>query len=82
LLPRLKGLRVPALFVTGALDERYSQLAQEMQRGLGPAEQGGLPYAEVHILGGAGHTVHLEKPDAWGRLVRDFLEKHRPEDQP
>jgi len=77
LLGRMAGLRVPALFITGALDERYSLLAQQMLGALGPHREDGLPYGEVHTLGGAGHTVHLEQPATFAASVADFLKRVR-----
>ena len=29
--------------------------------------------APFHLIPGAGHALYLEKPDAFNRLVRDFV---------
>ena len=71
LLPRLHNIHAPALFLAGALDERYAAAAAVMAAT--------VPGAEYAIIGGAGHTTHLEQPDAWASQVVPFLAKHRPE---
>jgi 2-succinyl-6-hydroxy-2,4-cyclohexadiene-1-carboxylate synthase len=77
LLPEVRELRVPTLFVTGSLDERYTKLAVQMQREMGPKQADGLPYGEVQVLGSAGHTVHLEQPYYFAMSVVDFLKRVR-----
>jgi 2-succinyl-6-hydroxy-2,4-cyclohexadiene-1-carboxylate synthase len=62
---RLPTLDVPTLVVVGALDPKYRQVGREM------AER--MPRAELAVVPDAGHTVHLEQPDAFARLVLDFL---------
>jgi 2-succinyl-6-hydroxy-2,4-cyclohexadiene-1-carboxylate synthase len=70
LLPGLHGIDVPTLFLAGALDERYAGLAPRMA-----AE---IACAEHQLIGGAGHTTHLEQPAAFASCVTSFLEGHRP----
>jgi 2-succinyl-6-hydroxy-2,4-cyclohexadiene-1-carboxylate synthase len=65
LFDRLQDLP-PALVIAGELDEKYGALARRM------AES--LRNATVAIVPDAGHTVHLERPDEFARLVRGFLE--------
>jgi 2-succinyl-6-hydroxy-2,4-cyclohexadiene-1-carboxylate synthase len=71
LLPRLHEIDLPALFVAGALDQRYAALAPKMA-----AE---VPGAECRIIEGAGHTTHLEQPEAFAAAVTGFLSRHRPD---
>jgi 2-succinyl-6-hydroxy-2,4-cyclohexadiene-1-carboxylate synthase len=61
----LAEVRVPTLLITGALDEKYRALAAEMQAR--------MPGALVEVVDGAGHAVHVEQPEAFQRLVLDFL---------
>jgi 2-succinyl-6-hydroxy-2,4-cyclohexadiene-1-carboxylate synthase len=61
-LPRLSA-RV--LLLVGTLDSKYVALAQQM------AAQ--IPRAEVQLVPQAGHNVHLEQPQQFTRLLRDFL---------
>jgi len=69
LLPRLRELRVPTLFVAGALDGRYAALARSM------AEVAG---ADHRIIEGAGHATHLERPAEFAAAVGEFLGQHAP----
>jgi 2-succinyl-6-hydroxy-2,4-cyclohexadiene-1-carboxylate synthase len=64
---RLSEIKVPTLFLTGALDARYVALANEMASRV----QG----AEVRILPDAGHAAHLERPDAFAAKVTGFLSR-------
>jgi 2-succinyl-6-hydroxy-2,4-cyclohexadiene-1-carboxylate synthase len=64
---RLAGLGPPALLVAGALDAKFAAIAREMAAAIGPR-------ARVALVGGAGHAVHLERPDAMAALVEAFLD--------
>lgn len=70
ILDRLEVIEAPSLFLAGALDTRYA--------GLAPVLASKVRGATHAIIEDAGHTTHLEQPEAWSRLVRDFLDKHRP----
>jgi 2-succinyl-6-hydroxy-2,4-cyclohexadiene-1-carboxylate synthase len=63
---RLPTLRLPVLLIVGALDGKYSAIAYEMAQS--------LPEAQVHIVAGAGHTTHFERPEQFDRLVVRFCE--------
>lgn len=60
---RLGDLEPPFLPVAGTLDEKYVDIAFEMARAVG---------RDVHpmLIGGAGHAVHLEQPEAVASLLR------------
>ncbi|WP_324716728.1 2-succinyl-6-hydroxy-2,4-cyclohexadiene-1-carboxylate synthase [Carboxydochorda subterranea] len=61
----LGGLRLPVLVLAGEKDARYRHLARRM---------GALvPGARVAVVEGAGHAVHLERPEAFRSLVLEFL---------
>lgn len=64
---RLAGLSVPVLLVTGTLDLKFTQIAQEMART--------LPDATIRQIEGAGHAAHLERPDELHTAVIDFLRR-------
>jgi len=66
LAPRLKELTMPALIVAGSLDPKYCALAADMGRL--------LPNARVRIVEGAGHNVHLERPEEFIAELEGFLE--------
>ncbi|HEX7168441.1 MAG TPA: alpha/beta fold hydrolase [Acidimicrobiales bacterium] len=62
-LPRLT---MPALFIVGELDPKFSEIALRM------AGEWGGP-ASVEVIPNAGHAVHLERPDAVADAIASFL---------
>ncbi|MFZ1995681.1 MAG: alpha/beta fold hydrolase, partial [Solirubrobacteraceae bacterium] len=58
---RLGELTVPVDLVVGERDEKFTEIA----RGMAAA----LPRAHVHVVGGAGHAVHLEAPAAVAEVI-------------
>ncbi len=62
---RLARIDVPTLLLTGEHDRKYTAIASRMSRM--------LPTSEQVVVPGAGHTVHLETPADWGRVVAGFL---------
>jgi 2-succinyl-6-hydroxy-2,4-cyclohexadiene-1-carboxylate synthase len=69
LQPRLGELRLPTLLIVGALDEKYCQLGREMAATLSDAR--------LVVVPDAGHTVHLERPDAFAAALESFLQERR-----
>lgn len=63
---RLPTLTLPVLLIAGELDTKFCGIAHYM------AED--LPQSQLHIVPGAGHTVHLEQPAAFAQLVREFCQ--------
>ncbi|MCL2419399.1 MAG: alpha/beta fold hydrolase [Conexibacteraceae bacterium] len=53
---RLPELAMPVSLIAGERDTKFTALAHEMARQ--------IPHATVTIVPGAGHAVHLERPDA------------------
>ncbi len=53
---RLPNLQMPTTLLAGERDTKFTALAYEMARC--------IPRATVTIVPGAGHAVHLERPDA------------------
>lgn len=68
-LGRLGELRVPTLLIAGALDQKYVAFANKMSDA--------LPCARTQIVPDAGHATHLEQPEAFDRLVGEFLRRYR-----
>lgn len=66
---QLPALTMPALVIAGGLDAKYSSTAQDMAAA--------MPRAELVIVPGAGHNVHLEQPDLFRCLVLSFLQSLR-----
>lgn len=67
----LGSCALPALLLTGALDPKFDGIADAM------AEQ--WPGARRVRVPGAGHAVHLEKPEAWLAMVSPFLDELSPD---
>lgn len=63
---RLPGLPLPTLLLAGELDAKFCQIAHQMARL--------LPTAELHIVPGAGHTIHLEQPALFAEFVNTFCD--------
>ncbi len=64
-LPRL---RTPVLLLAGALDTKFMAIAREMAAL--------LPFAQLQIVEGAGHTLHLEQPSVFDGAILRFCETH------
>lgn len=62
---RLAGLNMPVLLLAGELDTRYCELARQMSSAIGPN-------ATAREIPGAGHTAHLERPQATIAAIRDW----------
>lgn len=61
----LERIEIPTLLLVGAEDAKFVEVAERM------AER--LPDALLRVVPSAGHTVHLERPEAWLGEVLDFL---------
>lgn len=61
----LPQLSLPTLLLTGEFDTKFKNIAAEMQTL--------IPNATHQIIAGAGHTIHLEQPEAWFNTVSTFL---------
>ena len=58
---RLGKLRVPVALVVGERDLKFRELAYAMARG--------LRHAQLHVVPGAGHAVHLEAPETVAEII-------------
>jgi pimeloyl-ACP methyl ester carboxylesterase len=67
----LPNLHVPTLLVWGSKD-------RTMPLRIGRRYLRLLPDAELVTIPGAGHSPHLERPDEFAALLRDFVGKHAP----
>jgi len=61
LWPQLPHLMVPVTLVVGERDTKFQAIARAMAAG--------LPDAQVVVVPGAGHAVHLEQPSAVARAL-------------
>ncbi|PJF26637.1 MAG: 2-succinyl-6-hydroxy-2,4-cyclohexadiene-1-carboxylate synthase [Phototrophicales bacterium] len=62
---RLHEIAIPTLILTGALDAKYCAIGERMASL--------MPHAQQVIIPNAGHTPHLEQPDAFHAAVQSFL---------
>jgi len=64
----LDMLRVQTLLITGESDKKFTEINSQMVKK--------IPHAEQHIVSGSGHNVHLEKPEEFIILVKEFLRNY------
>jgi 3-oxoadipate enol-lactonase len=62
----LRGLSMPALFITGGEDRNYPPFLSEA---LAPM----MPNAKVEQVPETGHSVYFQRPEIYNRLLSDFL---------
>lgn len=71
---RLGRLDVPTLVIAGALDPKFVALGERLAAT--------IPGAELAIVEGAGHTVHLEQPDRFLDVLLRWLAAHAESPSP
>ena len=64
---QLEKLSCKGLYVSGALDTKYTTIGRDIF--------GKLPNFKYVVVEGAGHNVHIEKPQMFEQAVLDFLHK-------
>ena len=64
---RLGDLRVPTLVVAGENDAKFVSLGRRLAAT--------IPGAELAVVDGAGHTVHLEQPEAFLTVLLPWLHR-------
>ncbi|KEO54907.1 alpha/beta fold hydrolase [Thioclava pacifica] len=64
--PALGAIASPTLVLWGSRDRSYDWTQPE-------ALWRGIPGADLAVVPGCAHNVHMEKPDLFNRLVADFL---------
>lgn len=65
----LSGLEMPVLLMAGALDHKFMEICGQT------AEL--IPDARLEIIHDAGHTIHLEQPHIFQKLVLQFLSSNQ-----
>jgi 2-succinyl-6-hydroxy-2,4-cyclohexadiene-1-carboxylate synthase len=66
---RLAGIDAPTLVTAGEDDAKFAAEARRLVDAIGAN-------ATVVLVPGAGHSAHLERPDAWLAVVRPWLATH------
>lgn len=62
---QLHALPMPVLIIAGDMDPKFCALADRMHSL--------IPHSDLHIVPGAGHTVHLEKTEACAAVIDEWL---------
>jgi 2-succinyl-6-hydroxy-2,4-cyclohexadiene-1-carboxylate synthase len=65
---KIEDLRIPVLLVVGKRDPKYAEIGEAMHLK--------IPGSVVAEVDGAGHCVHVEKPEEFADLVDRFLAEH------
>ena len=68
-----RELRAPLLMLLGELSEFLPKLGQD---GTPEAFRAIFPHMEIARVAGAGHMLHIERPDLVAPLVESFLDAH------
>jgi len=68
-----RELRAPLLMLVGGLSDHLSKLGAD---GTTAAFHAIFPHIQITPVAGAGHMLHIEKPDLVAPLVESFLESH------
>lgn len=63
----IKKANVPTLLLVGEEDLKFSRIAEEMERLMPRATRCQVP--------AVGHAVHVEQPDVFDKIVRDYLKE-------
>ena len=66
----LGSIRVPTLIIVGDQDQPFLAPCEYMAKK--------IPGARLEVIAGAGHSSNLDRPDAFNRALRDFLESLPP----
>jgi 2-succinyl-6-hydroxy-2,4-cyclohexadiene-1-carboxylate synthase len=66
---RLSELEMPVTLIVGERDRKFQEIAEQMGRE--------LPHAEVVVVAGAGHAVHLEAPRRVAEVIRGEPDRAR-----
>jgi len=62
----LAGIRVPTLIIVGDQDQPFRAPSEYMAKK--------IPGARLEVIAGAGHSSNLDQPEAFNRVLRDFLD--------
>ena len=67
LLPDLARAPFPIALLYGQADAKYAALAEKAKAH--------LPRADVHLIPGASHNIHIQYPETTARMLVDFLRR-------
>jgi pimeloyl-ACP methyl ester carboxylesterase len=69
-----RELRAPLLLLVGELSDLPAKLGAD---GTPAAFRANFPHLEIAHVAGAGHMLHIERPDLVAPLIEAFLDKHQ-----
>jgi 2-succinyl-6-hydroxy-2,4-cyclohexadiene-1-carboxylate synthase len=61
----LSEVNIPTLIISGELDKKFSEIASRMNSL--------MPRSTLAVVQGSGHTVHLEKPETFLKILQEWL---------
>jgi 2-succinyl-6-hydroxy-2,4-cyclohexadiene-1-carboxylate synthase len=64
---RLKEINTPVLLITGEIDKKFVNIAQEMKKL--------LHFSNHCIVKSAGHAIHVEKPTLFATMIEEHIKK-------
>lgn len=64
---RLGEIRIPVLLIAGSRDAKFTRIGRDLRNT--------IPDARIEIVEGAGHVPHLERPEEFECVVREFLQE-------
>ncbi|WP_283153836.1 2-succinyl-6-hydroxy-2,4-cyclohexadiene-1-carboxylate synthase [Guptibacillus hwajinpoensis] len=64
----LEKITFPVLLIVGEYDQKFISIGKQMEKK--------LPQADFVQIIGAGHTIHVEEPEIFDKMVVAFLKKH------
>jgi len=67
LTSELKKMKLPVLLISGGLDDKFTQINQNLKKI--------IPSAKHKIISTAGHNTHLEEPKKFLEAVNGFLSR-------
>ncbi len=67
LFNKLKDINIKTLLISGELDKKYTTLNNEMLKL--------LPAGKHQIINNTGHNIHLEKPQIFCNVIKNFLKE-------
>ncbi|MEH7387536.1 2-succinyl-6-hydroxy-2,4-cyclohexadiene-1-carboxylate synthase [Bacillus sp. JJ1521] len=65
---RLDEIQFPTLLLCGELDQKFCKIAEEMASS--------IQNAKVEKIVEAGHAIHVEQPQIFGKIINEFVSDH------
>lgn len=62
---KLSTLNIPILLIVGELDSKFLSINKRMNEA--------LPHSQLSIVKQAGHAIHVEQPEFFGKIVEMFI---------